>query len=78
MNQLPSIPQYIRGGKNDLCYAHLLGHCQHGHECNFIHVHKNDVQAPFINSVLTMEKQGIEWLTRNNQGAPQQGGGGRQ
>jgi len=57
VNQLQVILQYICGGRNDLCYAHLLGHCQHSHGCNFIHVHKNDVQPPFIDSVLTMIKR---------------------
>jgi hypothetical protein len=65
-NDLPYLDAHISGGgRNALCYIHVLGHCPHGGSCNFTHVDGRQIPNDFAKDLMKTIKGGVAWLVNN-------------
>jgi hypothetical protein len=76
---LPTLPKYITGGRNNLCYAYILGKCQ-GQICGKAgvgHAPVADITITFTQDLCQILSSGVErWLATEQPTTPQHYSGG--
>lgn len=78
--QLPFMTNYkSAGGKNNLCYCHILGHCAFGTNCKKAHVTKDQMRDDFVAKLLGPQglKDGIDYFVRNPSSGSKRPAGGQ-